>query len=368
MKILIILTGGLKNDGISLGNISYFEAMERSDIIVDFLAINNVEKEILNRLKAIDCNVINIKNRNKNPIKYFFSLKKLIKKNEYNIVHAHGSSALMAVEMYAAKLAGVPVRIAHSRNTTCNNLKIDKILRPFFYKFTTDYFACGDEAGKWLFQKNKFTIIPNGKNIKLFEFSSEKRNEIRKKYNFENKFVVCHIGTFNNQKNHEFLIDIYYEFKKINPNSCLVLIGDGFLRESIENKIKKLGLTNDVIMTGVINNINEMLQAMDYMVLPSLFEGLPNVVIEAQISGLQCMISNTITKECKITNLVEFESLEAKSKIWAEKIANTQLIDRESSKEKIIAQLRSAGYDLIQDARILKDLYFKLYSKNIANN
>lgn len=364
MKILIILTGGLKNDGISLGNISYFESMERDNIDVDFLAINEVDEKIIDKLNAIDCKIVSVKNRNKNPIKYLISLKKLIEKNKYNIVHSHGSSSLMVLEMYAAKLAGVPVRIAHSRNTTCNYRKIDKFLRPLFYKVTTDFFACGEEAGKWLFENNEFSVIPNGKNLEFFKFNVEKRSEIRKKYKIDNKFVLCHIGSFNKQKNHEFLINIFYEFKKLNPNSCLILVGDGNLREKIESQIKKLGLTNDVIITGIINNANEILQAADYMVLPSLFEGLPNVIIEAQISGVQCIISDTITNECKITDLVQFESLESDSRIWAEKILNTKLIDRDMYKKEIIKQVRDSGYDIIEDAKMLKKLYFNLYSQN----
>lgn len=364
MKILIILTGGLKNDGISLGTLGYFKAMDKNDISVDFIAVNDVEPQIINKINDLGFNVIKVKNRKKNPILYCLKLFKIIKNNKYDIVHSHGSSSLILLEMIVSKFAGVPVRIAHSRNTKCDHPKIDKILRPLFYKVTTDFFACGEEAGKWLFKDNKFTVIPNGKNIESFIFNNDKRLEIRNNYGIGNRFAICHIGSFNIQKNHDFLIDIFYEFKKINSNSCLVLIGDGELRENIENKIKELGLIDDVIMTGIINNTNEVLQGMDYMILPSLFEGLPNVVIEAQIAGVQSIISNRITKECKITDLVEFESLETESRIWAERISRTKFIDREKCKEEIITMVRKAGYDIVENAKFLKNLYFELYNKN----
>lgn len=364
MKILIILTGGLKKDGITLGNISYFEAMDKEDIEIDFLANNDVDKTILRKINEINCNIINIFSRKGNPVKYFFQLKKIIKNNGYNIVHVHGSSSLMLLEMYAAKLGGVPVRIAHSRNTCCNYKFLDKLFRKLFYKYTTDFFACGKDAGEWLFENRSFTIIPNGKDIKKFGFSNIKRFEVRKKYNLEDKFVICHIGSFNNQKNHNFLIDIFYEINQINKETCLILIGDGELKADIIKKINELKLSNYVILTGSINNINEILQGVDYMILPSRFEGLPNVVIESQIAGVHSIVSDNITRECKITNLVEFESLNSECKIWADRVLNTTTIDRESCKDEIINQVRQAGYDIEINSKKLKDLYLSLYNEN----
>lgn len=363
MRILVVVTGGLKNDGISLGTIGYFNSMKKDDMTIDFLAVNNVEKSVVKKIEKANCNVIKIKERNKKPLEYMYRLYRIIRKNKYDIVHVHGSSALLVIEMFIAKIAGVKVRIAHSRNTKCNNVKVDKLLRKAFYKFTTDYFACGKEAGEWLFENNEFTIIPNGKNIKQFEFSIQKREEIRNKFNLNNKLVIGHVGRINHQKNHEFLIDIFYEVKKLNSNTALILVGDGELRDSIKEKIERLGLINDVIMTGEVNNANEIMQGMDVMVMPSLYEGLPNVVIEAQISGLPCVISDTITRECKITDRVSFESLESSKEVWAKKILNISIINREECKDKIIDEVRNAGYDIDENAKRLKDIYLSLYKK-----
>lgn len=368
MKILIVVTGGLMSDGISLGTIGYFKSMEKEGMEVDFLAVNDVDENIVKKIKEAGCNIIKVEGRRNKTAKYCYKLYKLMKQKKYDIVHAHGSSSIITIEMMIAKFADIKIRIAHSRNTTCDNKKIDKILRPLFYKVTTDYFACGNKAGEWLFEKNNFTIIPNAKDIKLFEFSKEMRNQVREKYKINNKLTICHIGKFNYQKNHDFLIDIFYEVKKINGNTCLLLVGDGELKQSINKKIEKLGLKDDVIMIGEINNVNELIQGMDILVMPSRYEGLPNVVIEAQISGLACVISENITDECKITELVEFESLEASSKIWAERILNKQLIDRECYKEMIINQIRVSGYDIKKAAQNLKDIYFNLYKQEHLKN
>lgn len=362
MKILVVITGGLKNDGISLGTIEYFNSMEKDDMVIDFLAVNNLENSVVEKIKNAKCNLIKTKERNKNHLQYMYALYKIIRRNNYDIIHVHGSSALLVIEMFIAKIAGVKIRIAHSRNTKCNNVRIDKLLRSLFYKCTTDYFACGKEAGEWLFENNKFTIIPNGKNIKKFKFSSQKRKEVRKYFKIDNKLVIGHVGRINHQKNHEFLIDIFYEVKKINSNVVLVLVGDGELKNSIREKIEKLGLIDDVIMTGELNNTNEIMQGMDIMVMPSLYEGLPNVIIEAQIAGLPCIISDTITKECKITENVDFESLNSPVEIWAKKILDTDIIDREHSRDKIISQVRKAGYDIDENAKRLKNIYFDLYN------
>lgn len=363
MKILMILTGGLMKDGITLANIAYMENMNRSDIKIDFLKNNIGNDEVIRRLRELNCEVIEVPNRNKNTIKYFFKLITVIKSNKYDIVHVHGSSALMVIEMIAAKIAGVPIRIAHSRNTTCDNITVDKFLRKLFYRLTTDYFACGVEAGKWLFGEQDFKVIPNAKDFSKFEFSKEKRSEIREKMNLGNNFAICHVGRFNTQKNHEFLIDIFYELKKIKNNSILILIGDGYLRKSIEEKVENLGLKQDVIFMGGISNVHDILHAMDYMILPSKYEGLPNVVIEAQISGLPCLISSNITKECKITDLVEFESLESSSKIWAIKIKDFDINDRDKYKFEILDKIRSEGYDIVESAKRLKNIYINLYNK-----
>src|SRR5690606_4659996 len=167
--------------------------------------------------------------------------------------------------------------------------------------FPTHYFSCSNHAANWLFgtkmKEVTPTIVPNAVDVKRFQFNPEIRNRLRTELNGENRFIIGHVGRFEKQKNHEFLIDIFYEIKKRKRNGMLVLVGEGILQSRVERKVKQLGLENDVKFLGVRKDIPELLQAFDIFLFPSLFEGLPVVLVEAQAAGLKSIVSNTITKE-----------------------------------------------------------------------
>lgn len=363
MKILQIPTGGLFSDGILSCIVEYMTAMDKSGMDIRVLATNNPEESIIQRVEKSGCKVVSIPYRKKNIIKYFFELRRYIAKEKIDIVHVHGSSAIMSVELLAAKLAGCKVRIAHSHNTTCENKKADQILRPLFDKLYTESFACGQEAGKWMFGSKSFTVIPNGRSLQKYEYNSEKRVQYRNKLNVPaDAFIIGHVGRFNAQKNHEYLIRIFAEFHKKKTNAYLVFIGTGDTVDKTKRQVIELGLENRVIFTGAINNVPDYLSAFDVMLLPSLYEGLPLVVIEWQISGLPCIISDTITKECAITSLVKFESIKASPAVWAGDIEAVTVDDRSTNKDKIFCEVKAAGYDIDEETKNLKAKYKKLYS------
>lgn len=300
------------------------------------------------------------------PLMYYRKLYNIINREKYDIVHVHGSSSMMFLQLLVAKRLGVKVRIAHSRNTNSDYNLLNQLLRPIFKKLYTDKFACGKEAGEWLFGKNeKFTIIPNGKDCEMFEFKNEVRNQYRKKYNLKDKIVIGHIGNFNEQKNHEFLIKVFYELSKQKENYYLVLVGNGPLENKIHQRVIELGLENKVLFLGQIpvEEVSKWLNAMDIMLFPSKYEGFPNVLIEWQISGLPCLISSAITKDVKITNLVRFESLEKTPKDWAKDIEEIKLEDREKSKEMIKTEIKNNGYDIKENAKKLEKKYINLAQK-----
>ena len=361
MKILQIPTGGLFSDGILSCIVEYMTAMDKSGMDIQVLATNNPENSVVEKVENSGCRVVSIPYRKKNIVKYFFVLYRYISKEKIDIVHVHGSSAIMSVELVAARLAGCKVRIAHSHNTTCENPKADKILRPIFNRNYTVAFACGQEAGRWMFGKRKFTVIPNGRNLKKHEYSPAKRSEYRNRLGIPlDVLVVGHVGRFNRQKNHEYLVRIFREVYKKNRNSYLVLVGTGEKVEAIKTLVKKLELGKNVIFTGMIENISDYLSAFDVMLLPSLYEGLPLVVIEWQIAGLPCIVSDTVTKECAITSLVKFESIKKEPEAWANDIRNLALQDRNDSKEVIFKEIKAAGYDIERGAVWLKQMYLKL--------
>lgn len=351
------MTNSMGFTGVSTSVLNYYNFMDKSNMQIDFIVPNKVDEKYRNHIKSNGGKVQELLMREKNPLRYMKELIKIIKIGHYDIVHAHGNSCTLLAEMLAAKIGGVKIRIAHSRNTTCTHIMIHKLLRPFFNRTYTHGFACGTDAGKWLFGKKPFTVIINGNDIKKFSYNSLIRQEYRQKYNLAEKKVIGHVGSFNDQKNHNFLIDTFYELTKLDPGCVLFLLGDGELRKEIENKVKKLGIDKKVVFIGKTLEVSSLLQAMDIMVLPSLFEGLPNVVIEWQIACLPSIVSDKVTKDAKLTELVDFMSLEKGAKAWAKRINKVEIIDRQDISVPIIEEIRKAGYDIEENAKDLKTLY-----------
>lgn len=343
--------------GITNSVISYFLNMDKTEMMVDFVVPNKMECILKSIIKKNDSKIFELPMRNSKPFVYAKNLKEIINKEKYDIVHAHGNSCTLSIEMYCAKIAGAKIRIAHSRNTNCKYKIIHKALRPVFNYLYTHGFACSHEAGEWLFGKRKYNIINNAKNIEEYKYNSTLRREYRNKYKINNKIAIGHVGFFNYQKNHDFLIDILFELVKVDNNYILIAIGDGSLKHEIEEKVNKMGLNDHVIFTGQSMEVGKILQAMDIMVLPSRFEGLPNVVIEWQIACLPCIVSSRVTEEVKITDLVKFLPLEAGPKIWAETISKIELTDRGKISDCIISQITDAGFDIEESAIKLQQIY-----------
>jgi len=368
LKVLNILTSPFIYDGISMSNMNYFRHIDKDKIQIDFVA-PDVNENIQKEIEENKGHVYIIEGRRNAPLTYMKKLSNLIKEKKYDIIQAHGSSAILCLEMIAAKKAGCNIRIAHSRNTKADHAIIDKMLRPIFYKTYTHGFACGEEAGKWLFGNRKFEIINNGKNMEEYQFNDIVRKQVRKENDLEGKLVIGHVGNFNSQKNHDYLINVFYELVKENKNLYqLVLIGEGGLRKEIEEKAKSLQIENQILFVGKTNEVNKWLQAMDIMVFPSKFEGFPNVLVEWQMAGLPCLISDKITDKVKLTNLVQFASIEEEPKKWADRIINIELEDREKNKEVLCKQIKEKGFDIKENAKKLEEIYIQLYNKEKCGN
>lgn len=334
--------------------------MNQSGIQFDIIATNAPDEKVV--ASALKCNlsIKRMPSRKRKTAAYFVELYKLIKNEKYDIVHVHGSSGIMALDLLAAKIAGCRVRIAHSHNTLCENQKADKVLRPIFNHLYTVAFACGDEAGKWLFGQRPFIILPNGRNLEKLAYSPERRYRIRQGWGVDDKTMIFgHVGRFNKQKNHHFLIEVFREIKKINVDAKLVLVGTGELVGVVKEQIADYGLQQDVILTGEADNIPELLSAMDVMLLPSLYEGLPLVVIEWQAAGLPCVISDVITDECVVEPDVIKLSLKDEPAAWAKAALQVNHLDRANRTEIVKQDLKNNGFDIKADAELLKNLYLK---------
>ena len=210
----------------------------------------------------------------------------------------------------------------------------------------------------------KVIILNNAIDTSKFSYNKEIRKSIRKKENLEGKFVVGHAGRFVNQKNHEFLIDIFYEIHKMDKNTELLLFGDGPLRQNIEIKVKNLKLESNVKFMGIKQNINEYMQAMDIFLLPSFYEGLPVVGVETQTSGLSCIFSTNVTEEAKLIEDTIYIDLDKGAKYWAEQALQFKETQRKD-KSSLIAE---RGFDIKKEARKLQNYYLNLLGKEYGIN
>lgn len=284
---------------------------------------------------------------------------------KYDIIHVHSANTGV-LDLFFAKKYGIKVRILHSHSTKYSSNKI-KSIRNYILQFPTTYlantyFACSLNAAEFLFGKKslaKVHIIHNAIFADKFIYSQKVRNVVRQDLMINEKCILIgHVGNFTKEKNHMFLIDIFFELLKISKNAKLLLVGDGEERTEIERKIDLLGLKQHVCLLGRRNDISNLLQAMDFFVFPSFFEGLPLTLIEAQASGLRCLVSNKITLETKITENITYLDISLKPEIWA-----TILLDMANEKyirKNMMDNIRKAGYDINQESKYLENLYLKL--------
>lgn len=281
---------------------------------------------------------------------------------EYKIIHAHVRSTA-SIFLKIAKRYGLTT-IAHSHSTSNGygiGASIKNALQKNLLSYSDFLLAASEEAGKWLFgseaiKEDNFFVLNNAINTEKFIFNKEIREEVRKKMKIDTKTVIGHVGNFKKEKNHKFLIDIFKEYHTINPNSILMLVGEGNLEDTIKNKVKDYGLLDSVLFLGSRSNVNELMQAMDVFVFPSLFEGLGIVAIEAQAAGLPTLVSDTLPIEVKVTDIIDFISLNASFKEWENAIFKKTNYRREDKKIEVI----QAGYDINTTVEFLKTFYLEL--------
>lgn len=204
-----------------------------------------------------------------------------------------------------------------------------------------------------MFSGESFQVIPNAIDVANYQYNKSLREEVRRNFNIGDRYVIGHVGRFNPQKNHDFLIEIFSAYHKKNENSVLLLVGEGNGMSDIKEKVNKLGLQDDVIFAGVRTDVNRIMQAMDIFVFPSLYEGLPVTMVEAQAAGLPCLISEQVPTECIFTDLVQINRLSDSLQEWIESIEQQRSTERKDQSESII----KAGYDIKSNAKKLQEFY-----------
>ncbi len=363
IKIAQII-GRTINGGVENLIMNYYQAIDRDNIQFDFLVES--ESKIINKasVENLGGNIVIIPPC-KNVITYQKQLIKIFKEKRYDIVQANINS-LSVFPLRAAKKAGIKIRISNSLSTSNksevlrNLIKI--ILKQFSKRYATHYFACSNLAGKWLYgsqieKDDKFYKIPNAINEEKYFYSEQFRKELLKKHNLQGKLIFGTIGRLENQKNQSFLIDVFKEIYKKNESTQLIIIGDGGLEFQLREKIHNYNLDSSVLIltsneVGVRGSALKYYSLFDVFVLPSLYEGLPTVGVEAQVNGLPCYFSTEITEETRITNRAHFISLDKEPEYWAEAILNGV---NERIKEKVFIE----DYDIKSQAETLMILYKK---------
>ncbi len=364
MKILVVNTGITTREGITNVIFNLLEHIPNIDIQFGYVSNNKPSQEFIERLERLNCKLYVIPRSIKNLLSYINSLSKVA--SEYDIIHVHGNSATLAIDLFAAKLAGVKHRLAHSHNTSCKMVLTDKILRPLFYKLCNGRLACGDAAGKWLYGKRNYKVIQNGINTSNFKFNPIKRSEIRKSLGWEDKLVIGHVGNFVEAKNHKFIFEIVTSAIKKNKDIRLICVGGGRLFKSAKEYLKKNNLQNYICLTDNIPNPEDYLSAMDVILMPSIHEGLPLSLVEEQANGLQCIVSDAITKEVDLTGNIHFLSLNKPIDLWVTILNEIFSIsyNRERESNRCIALIKDKGYDISTEARKLYDYYLGLSVKS----
>lgn len=285
---------------------------------------------------------------------------------EYKIIHSH-MSELGYFAFREAERQGVPVRICHAHNAP-HGFDAKMIIRTYFKKrmmpYLTHLFMCGEESGKWLYgekNKSRFIMLNNAIDAAVYSFDASKRQEMRRQLDLTDELVVGHVGRFNPQKNHPFLLDIFTSLLKKEPDAVLLLVGGGEGMPKIQAKAQELGIAERVRFLGVRSDVADLMQAMDVFVFPSLYEGLPVTMVEAQASGLPCIISDKVPPECILTEgLVNIMPLSASPEAWAEKILVKRAIPRTDRHEEIAAH----GFDISTEAVKLQEFYLNAYEQN----
>ena len=360
LQIIGIVCGG----GVEAVIMNYYRHIDRTKVQFDFV-VDGYEKTILDdEIQALGGRVYHIEPYKRNIFRYMHQIYRIVRDHHYDIVHSN-MNTLSVFSLFPAWLAGAHTRILHNHSTAVRSegkrSVMKKILRPFAPLFANRYAACSRLAGDWMYgtemmASGKVSIITNAIDLDDYAYSPEIRQQYRQELGVsDDTLVIGHVGRFMYQKNHAFLIEIFREVVKQHPQALLLLIGDGELRSDIEQKVQHNHLAEKVRFLGLRKDVKKLYNCMDMFVLPSWYEGLPVVSVEAQANGLPCLFSSQITDESKLTDTARFIELSAGSKKWAD----TLLADLTGRNQLAKKQLQKAGFDINKASVSLQNMYIQ---------
>lgn len=362
IRVLQVVTH-MDRGGLESMLMNYYRHIDREKIQFDFLVHRQERAAFDDEIEALGGRIYRLPRLVPWSKSYLSALNHFFDEHTgYKVVHVH-QDCLSSVILKAAKQHDVPVRIAHSHSA--NQDKNLKYPIKLWYKrsipeYATNLFACGKDAGDWMFGGASYQIINNAIDVAAYTYGSTKRQKMRRQLGLENEFTIGHVGRFNQPKNHPFLLDIFAALLKKEPNAALLLVGGGEGMPKIQAKAQELGIAERVRFLGVRSDVADLMQAMDVFVFPSLYEGLPVTMVEAQASGLPCIISDKVPPECILTEgLVNIMPLSVRPEAWAEKILTMRAVPRTDRREEIAAH----GFDISTEAVKLQEFYIKSVEK-----
>ena len=357
IRVLHVVTH-MNRGGLETMLMNYYRHIDRTQIQFDFLTHREYDGDYGEEIKSLGGIIYHLPVMNPFSVNYLKSLDSFLKNHpEYQIIHVH-QDCMSSVILKVAQKNGVKVRIAHSHNANQDrNIKypIKMFYKRSISKYATYLMACSKDAGDWMFGGAPFTVLNNAIDAKKYVYDSSKSMKQREKLGInQGELLVGHVGRFSLQKNHQYLIDIFYQLQTRVP-AKLILVGDkdGSLAKNIEEKVANLGIQDKVIFTGLRSDVEDLMQAMDVFVFPSLYEGLPVSVIEAQASGLPCIISDKVPIQCKVTKLVEQVKLTDDLNTWVDRIVSALNTERIDSYQII----KEARFDIEENAHWLQSFY-----------
>lgn len=369
IRVLHVLSS-LGGGGVESMLYNYYTHLNRDEIQFDFIVHGEKVGILEEKFLEMGSKIYHVKPKKEGLLQNLSQIKRILySQPRYDVVHCH-QNLISFVPLYFAKKAGINTRIAHSHTTFSGKGTgrefINSVFRFLLKINANQFFACGVDAAKCLFGEKKYIedkvdIIPNAIDESLYRFNPLIRNKVRRELHIEDKFVIGHVGRFSKEKNHKFILQVFEEIYQFNKNSVLLLIGDGELEQETKQLASSFSASKNIVFLGLRKDVNCILQAMDCFILPSLHEGLPVTLIEAQAAGLKCFASTAVPKETNVAGLVDFLELNAGSNHWAECILNYQHVyERKAQTQKFIA----SNYDIRQASNYLEKLYLNLFNSN----
>lgn len=359
IKILIVVPHLDIVNGVASYAMNYFRNIDHDRIQMDFLVVKDFPTPYYYEIKKLGGKLFIVPLMTKKPISFLKCVKNIFKEEKYDILHCHVVNTSLPFLKYAKKY-NVPIRIIHSHATVSSDKKWKQIRNDFIAGFAlrnaNRYFACSKLAGKCLFKDRKFQVINNAVNVDKYLFDKAAREKYRKELNAEDKFVVATVGRQCEQKNPKFAMRVFAELKKICPNAVYWWIGSGEMESQLREYAKTLGISNSMFFLGNRTDINKIYSAMDTFLLPSIYEGLPVVGIEAQTASLPLIVSDTITTELKITDRIKYMSLTAPETEWAKEILKFKGLERKDMTDDIV----KANYEIKKASKLLSEIYINL--------